>query len=74
MYLVYDKKNDTPLRTKLLTRLEPQSRFGDKALEICLVCPHNGTAVLKGLTGIQQYTRDSSQELPVLAKTRCLLL
>ena len=30
-----------------LTPLEPQSRFRDKLLEIWLVCPHNGTAVLK---------------------------
>ena len=29
--------------------LEPQSRFGGKLLEICVVCPQNGTAVLKGL-------------------------
>ena len=33
----------------LLTLLEPQSRFGDKILGIWLVCPQNGTAVLKGL-------------------------
>ena len=26
----------------------PQSRFGDKRLRIWLVCPHNGSAVLKG--------------------------
>ena len=32
-----------------LTPLEPQSRFGDKPLEISMVCPQNGTAVLKGL-------------------------
>ena len=32
-----------------LTPLEPQPRFGDKLLEIRLVCPQNGTAVLKGL-------------------------
>ena len=31
-----------------LTPLEPQSRFGDKLLDIRLVCPQNGTAVLKG--------------------------
>ena len=31
------------------TPLEPQSRFGGKLLEIGLVCPQNGTAVLKGL-------------------------
>ena len=33
-----------------LTPLEPQSRFGDKLLEVREVCPQNGTAVLKGLT------------------------
>ena len=32
-----------------LTPLEPQSRLGTKLLEIWLVCPQNGTAVLKGL-------------------------
>ena len=32
-----------------LTPLEPQSRFGDKLLEIRLVCPQNETAVLKGV-------------------------
>ena len=32
-----------------LTPLEPQSRFGDKVLEIRVDCPQNGTAVLKGL-------------------------
>ena len=30
-----------------LTPLEPQSRFGDKLLKIWVVCPQNGTAVLK---------------------------
>ena len=34
----------------LLTLLEPQSRFGDKPLQFQVVCPQNGTAVLKGLT------------------------
>ena len=29
--------------------LEPQSRFGDKPVKFQLVCPQNGTAVLKGL-------------------------
>ena len=33
-----------------LTLLEPQSRVGDKPLNFQVVCPHNGTAVLKGLT------------------------
>ena len=32
-----------------LTPLEPQSRFGDKPLKFQVVCPQNGTAVLKGL-------------------------
>ena len=30
-----------------LTSLGPQSRFGDKLLKICMVCPQNGTPVLK---------------------------
>ena len=34
-----------------LTLLEPQSHFGDKALKLQVVCPQNGTAVLKGLRG-----------------------
>ena len=34
-----------------LTLLEPQSRFGDKPLKSQVVCPQNGTAVLKGLMG-----------------------
>ena len=38
----------TELVYNVLTPLEPQSRFGDKLLEIKLVCPQNGTAVLKG--------------------------
>ena len=33
-----------------LTLLEPQSRFGDKLLEIWVDCPPNETAVLKGLS------------------------
>ena len=33
----------------LLTLLEPQSRFGDKALKFQVVYPRNETAVLKGL-------------------------
>ena len=36
-------------RRLCLTPLEPQSRFGDKLLEHWVVCPQNGTAVLKGL-------------------------
>ena len=37
------------LHDPLLTPLEPQSRFGDKLFEVWVVCPQNGTAVLKGL-------------------------
>ena len=32
-----------------LTHLELQSHFGDKPLKLLVVCPQNGTAVLKGL-------------------------
>ena len=32
-----------------------QSRFGDKLLEIWAVCPHNGTAVLKGLKALLEH-------------------
>ena len=35
---------------QFLTLLEPQSAFGDKLLNFQVVCPQNGTAVLKGLT------------------------
>ena len=34
----------------VLTLLEPQSRFGDKPVKLEVICPQNGTAVLKGLT------------------------
>ena len=34
-----------------LTLLGPRPRFGDKSLGIRMVCPHIGTAVLKGLIG-----------------------
>ena len=37
------------VRSRHLTLSGPQSRFGDKVLEIWAVCPQNGTAVLKGL-------------------------
>ena len=33
-----------------LTHLGLQSHFGDKPLKFQVVCPQNGTAVLKGLT------------------------
>ena len=38
-----------PVRNLIL--LGPQSRFGDKILVIRMVCPQNGTAVLKGSRG-----------------------
>ena len=38
------------------TLLGPQSRFGDKLLQIWVVCPQNGTAVLKGLEDRHQTT------------------
>ena len=31
-----------------LTPSEPQSRFGDKPVKFKVICPRNGTAVLKG--------------------------
>ena len=34
-----------------LTLLEPHPRFGDAPLKFQVVCPQNGTAVLKGLIG-----------------------
>ena len=34
---------------RALTLLEPQSRFGDKPVKFQVVCPQNGTSVLKGL-------------------------
>ena len=36
--------------TGTLTLIEPQSGFGDKPLKRHVVCPQNGTAVLKGLS------------------------
>ena len=39
----------TPCENReLITLLEPQSRFGDQPLKFQVVCPQNGTAVLKG--------------------------
>ena len=40
-----------------LTLLEPQSRCGDKPLKFQVVCPQNGTAVLKGLIGPMEHTK-----------------
>ena len=44
--LVYTRKQEGGEKTFL----EPQSRFGDKTLNFQVVCPHNGTPVLKGLS------------------------
>ena len=41
--------NNSSERVEVLTPLESQFRFGGKLLEIGVVCPQNGTAVLKGL-------------------------
>ena len=35
--------------SNILGLLRPQSRFGDKPLELNVFCPRNGTGVLKGL-------------------------
>ena len=35
---------------QILTLIGLESRFGDKLLRIRVLCPQNGTAVLKGLT------------------------
>ena len=39
-----------------LTLLEPQSCFGDKPLNFQVVCPQNGTAVLKGYKTPPEFT------------------
>ena len=44
---------------QLIALLGPQSRFGDKLLEIRLVCPQNGTAVLKGLGSVNMARAES---------------
>ena len=45
-------------REESLTLLEPRSRFVDKPLKFQVVCPQNGTAVVKGLS----FTRAESVE------------
>ena len=50
--------------TALLTHLEPQSRFGLKLLEFWVVCPQNGTAVLKGLVGLS--SKDGNDDFVIL--------
>ena len=43
-------KGDIPHKGIILTFLELQSHFGDKPLKFQVISPHNGTAVIKGLT------------------------
>ena len=50
-------------RQSSLTLFEPQSRFGDKPVKFQVVCPQNGTAVLKGLTILLGETICNSQIL-----------
>ena len=58
-----------------LTPLETQSRFGDKLLEIRLVCPQNGTAVLKGLSATSTWYVTCRSEMLRMSgtTTNCLL-
>ena len=51
----------------LLTLLEPQSRFGDKLLEIWVDCPQNEAAVLKGLTLLEPQSRFGDKLLIIRA-------
>ena len=56
-----------------LTLLEPQSRFGSKPVKFQIVCPQNGTAVLKGLTSVKkQKTREgmAPNEFALMVQTR----
>ena len=46
-----DRKSGLYFPPRRLTLLEPQSHFGYKPLKFQVVCPQNGTAVLKGLKG-----------------------
>ena len=50
-------------RMAALTLLEPRFRFGDKPLKFQLVCPQNGTAVLKGLRFFILLYRNSKHSL-----------
>ena len=43
-----------------LTLLEPKSRFGDRPVKFQVVCPQNGTAVLKGLSENKELIADFS--------------
>ena len=58
--------------------LRPQFRFGDKLLEVRVVCPQNGTAVLKGLILIVVVTQMQgghvATSLPPLVRATLALL
>ena len=62
------------LYDSVLTLLEPKSRFGDKPLKFRVVCPQNGTAVLKGLKGrhsrIMDFTTHRYQADPCGSRNR----
>ena len=51
----------SPKRRGSLALLEPESRFGDKPFKFQVVCPQNGTAVLKGLKGT---SHEKHRQLP----------
>ena len=53
----------------VLALVRVQSRFGDKLLGIWLVCPQNGTAVLKGLTTLGLEPLGSSKRENMTTKT-----
>ena len=60
---------DAILRSRVIrvvTLLEPQSRFGDKPVIFQAVCPQNGTAVLKGIhttSGRMYFEEEKTHEL-----------
>ena len=59
-----------PVTGRPLTHLEPQSRCGDKPLKFQVVCPQNGTAVLKGLTTRQNHYNKAKRDLDAPKKDR----
>ena len=59
MMKVHTKFSEVP---RLITLLEPQSRFRDKLLGIRVACPQNGTPVLKGLIYISRPKTDGFSE------------
>ena len=53
-------------RRPMLTLLEPQSRFGDKAVRFQAVCPQNGTAVLRGLKRYQSRREKTEKNITLV--------